>query len=68
MSFVLTEDQEMLRETAMAFARDEMPLTHLRALRDKGANGKDPATCQKLAELGFFGVIIPDEPGGRRSA
>jgi alkylation response protein AidB-like acyl-CoA dehydrogenase len=64
MSFVLTEDQEMLRETAMAFARDEMPLTHLRALRDKGANGKDPATRQKLAELGFFGVIIPDEPGG----
>jgi alkylation response protein AidB-like acyl-CoA dehydrogenase len=64
MSFVLTEDQEMLRETAMAFARDELPLTHLRALRDAGANGKDAATRKKLAELGFFGVIIPDEPGG----
>lgn len=64
MSFVLTEDQEMLRETAMAFARDELPVTHLRALRDAGANGKDAATQQKLAELGFFGVIIPDEPGG----
>lgn len=63
MSFVLTEDQEMLRETAGAFARDELPLTHLRALRDAGANGKDPQTRQKLAELGFFGVIIPDEPG-----
>lgn len=64
MSFVLTEDQEMLRETAMAFARDELPLTHLRALRDQGANGKDPEARRKLAELGFFGVIIPDEPGG----
>lgn len=63
MSFVLTEDQEMLRETAMAFARDELPVTHLRALRDAGANGKDPDTRRKLAELGFFGVIIPDEPG-----
>jgi alkylation response protein AidB-like acyl-CoA dehydrogenase len=63
MSFVLTEDQEMLRETAMAFAKDEMPVSHLRALRDKGANGADPATRKKLAELGFFGVIIPDEPG-----
>ncbi|MFN7055384.1 acyl-CoA dehydrogenase family protein [Hyphomonas sp.] len=63
MSFVLTEDQEMLRETAMAFARDELPVTHLRALRDAGANGKDDATRRKLAELGFFGVIIPDEPG-----
>ncbi len=63
MSFVLTEDQEMLRETATAFARDELSITHLRALRDAGANGKDAKTRQKLAELGFFGVIIPDEPG-----
>ena len=64
MTFLLTEDQDMLRETAMAFARDELPMTHLRALRDSGANGKDPATRQKLAELGFFGVIVPEEPGG----
>ena len=64
MTFLLTDDQEMLRETAMAFARDELPVTHLRQLRDSGANGKDPATRQKLAELGFFGVIVPEEPGG----
>ena len=64
MAFVLTEDQEMLRETAMTFARDELPVTHLRALRDRGANGTDQDTREKLAELGFFGVIIPDEPGG----
>jgi alkylation response protein AidB-like acyl-CoA dehydrogenase len=64
MSFVLTEDQEMLRDTALAFVRDELPVTHLRALRDKGANGQDVDTRKKLAELGFFGVIIPDEPGG----
>lgn len=54
----------MLRDTAMAFARDEMPVTRLRQLRDSGANGVDAETRQKLAELGFFGVIIPDEPGG----
>ena len=64
MTFVLTEDQEMLRETGMAFMRDELPVTHLRALRDDGKNGKDAGTRSKLAELGFFGVIIPDEPGG----
>ena len=64
MTFLLTEDQEMLRDTAMAFARDELPVTRLRSLRDSGANGVDPETRQKLAELGFFGVIIPDEPGG----
>ena len=64
MTFVLTEDQEMLRETGLAFMRDELPVTHLRALRDAGKNGVDPDTRAKLAELGFFGVIIPDEPGG----
>lgn len=64
MSFLLTEDQEMLRDTAIAFARDELPITHLRALRDSGANGVDPDKRAKLAELGFFGVIIPEEPGG----
>ncbi|MGH1422034.1 MAG: acyl-CoA dehydrogenase family protein [Hyphomonas sp.] len=64
MTFVLTEDQDMLRETAMAFARDEMPVTRLRELRAAGKNGKDTAIRQKLAELGFFGVIIPEEPGG----
>ena len=64
MSFLLTDDQEMLRDTAMAFARDELPTTHLRARRDAGDFGVGEATRQKLAELGFFGVIIPDEPGG----
>lgn len=64
MTFVLTEDQEMLRETAIAFARDELPVTRLRALRDDGKLGVDGDARAKLAELGFFGVIIPDEPGG----
>ncbi len=64
MTFVLTEDQEMLRDTAMNFARDELPVSHLRALRDAGANGNDPDTRAKLAELGFFGVLIPEEHGG----
>lgn len=64
MRFVLSEDQQMLRETAMAFARDEMPVSHLRHLRDTHANGIDPDTCSKLAELGFFGVLVPEAHGG----
>lgn len=64
MSFILSEDQQMLRDTAMAFARDEMPVSHLRELRDGGANGVDPATRAKLAELGFFGVLVPEEYDG----
>ncbi|MEL6725163.1 MAG: acyl-CoA dehydrogenase family protein, partial [Pseudomonadota bacterium] len=64
MGFILSEDQQMLRDTAMAFARDELPVTHLRELRDSGANGVDAATQTKLAELGFFGVLVPEEYDG----
>jgi alkylation response protein AidB-like acyl-CoA dehydrogenase len=64
MSFILSEDQQMLRDTAMAFARDEMPVTRLRELRDSGANGVDSETRGKLAELGFFGVLVPEEYDG----
>ena len=64
MTFVLTEDQQMLRDTALSFAADTLPVSHLRELRDGGANGVDPAAREKLAELGFFGVLIPEEHGG----
>lgn len=64
MSFILTEDQDMLRETASAFMQGELPIAHLRNLRDAGTPGVDAGVRKKLAELGFFGVIIPDEPGG----
>lgn len=64
MSFVLSEDQQMLRDTAEAFARDELAVTRLRGLRDAGANGVDAEAHEKLAELGFFGVLIPEAHGG----
>ena len=64
MAFILSEDQQMLRDTAMAFARDELPVTHLRELRDGGANGVDANTRTKLAELGCFGVLVPEEYDG----
>ena len=64
MTFVLTEDQEMLRDTAINFTRDELPVKHLRTLRDNGKNGVDPDTRSQLAELGFFGVLIPEEYDG----
>ncbi len=64
MTFILTEDQQMLRDTAMAFARDELPISRLRGLRDAGANGVDAEARAKLAELGFFGVLVPEAYDG----
>ncbi len=64
MTFILTEDQQLLRDTAIAFARDELPISRLRDLRDQAANGVDAEARAKLAELGFFGVMIPEAHGG----
>ena len=64
MTFILTEDQQMLRDTAMSFARDEVPVARLRELRDGDTNGADAETQKKLAELGFFGVLVPEAHGG----
>ncbi|MEM1105585.1 MAG: acyl-CoA dehydrogenase family protein [Pseudomonadota bacterium] len=64
MTFVLTEDQAMLRDTAQSFAKDAVPVSHLRDLRDTGAGGVDATTRAKLAELGFYGVLAPEEQGG----
>ena len=64
MTFVLTEDQDMLRDTAMNFARDTLPTTHFRELRDSGANGVSDTSHSALAELGFYGVLVPESHGG----
>ncbi len=63
MGFVLTEEQQMLRDSAMGFASEKMPVTQLRALR-KAGKGHDVATWKEMAELGFAGVLIPEEFGG----
>jgi len=59
--FDLTEEQQMIQQTAREFANNEiMPVA------DKHSReGKFPAEIvKKLAELGFLGMLIPEEYGG----
>ncbi len=63
MAFVLTEEQQMLRDSAVSFAAEKLPVSQLRALRTAGA-GFDVGTWKEMAELGFAGVLIPEEFGG----
>ena len=63
MAFVLSEEQQMLRDNARAFADEKLPVSQLRALRAKG-EGFDKAAWKEMAELGFAGVLIPEEFGG----
>lgn len=63
MAFVLTEEQQMLRDSALSFASEKLPVSQLRALRSKG-EGFDSAAWKEMVELGFTGVLIPEEFGG----
>ena len=61
MNFDLTEEQQMVRDTARRFAETE--IKPVAAKLD--ATHEHPAEiCRKLAELGFLGIAVPEEYGG----
>ena len=65
MALVLTEDQQMIRDSADGFFRDEAPVAQHRALRDsKDADGFSRGLWAKMAEMGFAGVLVPEAHGG----
>jgi acyl-CoA dehydrogenase len=65
MSLALTDEQELLRETAREFATENSPVTAFRELRDSvDAVGFSRPLWTEMAELGWVGVIIPEEFGG----
>jgi alkylation response protein AidB-like acyl-CoA dehydrogenase len=62
---VLTEEQSMLRDAARSWVQEKSPVTALRKLRDSGVElGYDAAAWNEMAEMGWAGVIIPEEYGG----
>jgi alkylation response protein AidB-like acyl-CoA dehydrogenase len=66
MSFVLDQEQTMLRDSARAFVGERAPVSHLRALRDRNdPDGYDPALWKEFAEMGFAGILVPEAHGGQ---
>ena len=62
---VLNEEQEMLRDMARDWATEKSPVTEFRKVRRDGApEAYDPAAYATMAEMGWTGVIIPEEHGG----
>jgi alkylation response protein AidB-like acyl-CoA dehydrogenase len=62
---VLTEEQSMLRDAARTWTQEKSPVTAFRKVRDAGMPlGYDPAAFAEMAEMGWTGVIIPEEYGG----
>jgi alkylation response protein AidB-like acyl-CoA dehydrogenase len=63
MGYVLTEEQQMLRDSALAFAAEKLPTAQLRKLREAGSPF-DPAAWFEMVALGFSGVLVPEAHGG----
>ena len=62
---VLTEEQSMLRDAARTWTQEKSPVSAFRKMRDSGQPlSYDPAAFAEMAEMGWTGVIIPEEYGG----
>ncbi|MEN3348026.1 MAG: hypothetical protein V7632_1661 [Bradyrhizobium sp.] len=65
MALVLTEEQSMLRDSARGLISDKAPVAHLRGLRDgKDADGFSRELWKTFAEMGFSGLLVPEQFGG----
>jgi alkylation response protein AidB-like acyl-CoA dehydrogenase len=65
MALVLTEEQSMLRDSARGLISDKAPVSHLRQLRDaKDATGFSRDLWKAFAEMGFAGLLVPENFGG----
>jgi len=59
----LNEEQEMLKTMARDFLAKECPMRHVRELMEDDT-GFDPDLWKKMAEVGWLGLVLPEEYGG----
>src|SRR5258706_16282703 len=63
MDFGFSEEQEMLRQSARDFLAKESPMTYVRRMMEDDRGFTDEQ-WRKMAELGWMGLILPEEHGG----
>src|SRR5438034_1227281 len=63
MDFGFSEEQEMLRKSARDFLAKECPMTYVRQMMEDERGFRDEQ-WQKMAALGWMGLILPEEHGG----
>ena len=59
----LTESEEMLKKAALDFMRRDVPRDVIKSLQDTDT-GCNEELWRKIAELGWLGIIIPEQYGG----
>ncbi|MGZ6251730.1 MAG: acyl-CoA dehydrogenase family protein [Candidatus Binataceae bacterium] len=63
MDFGFSEEQEMLRQSARSLLERECPSTHVRQMMED-ERGYSPELWRKMADLGWLGLVLPEEHGG----
>jgi alkylation response protein AidB-like acyl-CoA dehydrogenase len=63
MDFGFSEEQEMLRTSARDFLAKEAPMTYVRRMMEDERGFTDDL-WRKMADLGWLGLILPEEHGG----
>lgn len=65
MSLLLTEDQQLLQDSAKNFCQQNAAVSELRALRDAGDElGYSQALWQQMVDLGWPGMAVEEAHGG----
>ncbi len=65
MTLVLSEDQQLLKDSAKGFCQQNSPVSVLRRLRDsKDETGFDQDLWKQMIELGWAGMAVPEAYGG----
>ena len=64
MSLVLSEEQQILQSTTREFVTGRSSMKRIRELRDQATDGFSRPLWREMAELGWAGIIIPEQYGG----
>ena len=64
MALVFTEEQRMIEASVRDFCTTQASVQQLRNCRDQGSASYDAKAWQQMCELGWGGVILPEEFGG----
>ncbi len=65
MGLTLTEEQQLLRDSAREMVARHSPVSAFRQLRDDSHPlGYDPAVWQQMVEAGWSGIVVPEAHGG----
>ena len=61
----LNDEQTMLRDMARDWSNEKSPVSAFRKMRDAGHDeGYDPSVYGEMAQMGWAGIIVPEQYGG----